>query len=158
MKNSSRAQKIRALTFQRCGIPFGVDVAQVREIRIFEDLRPLALAIHPLIGLVLYGDQILPVLDPHAFGSAQRRPVGRPLTTIVCEQGDVGFALVADAIADQVDVGATQIQRRANTDAVWLHGEVEAADKRKFLLLAANEIAHRLNGARAVEEGALQAV
>jgi chemotaxis signal transduction protein len=139
MKTKDRSH-FRVLMFKRCGIPFGVDVVHVREIRKFESLRPLALAIHPMIGLVTLGDRIIPVFDPHAFGSAVRQPAGRTLTTIICGEEGAEVALVADEVQNQTEVRAEQLIPHNGANSGWLQGEVAIAPGRRMLLLAVNQL------------------
>lgn len=146
-----KPQTFRALTFRRGGVPFGVNVENVREIRKFDELRPLALAIHPMVGLVALGDRIIPVFDPHAFGSAKRQPVGTPVTTILCDYDGLEVALVCDDVASQVEVRPNELTRRTGTEADWLQGEVKTAAGRKFLLLAVSRIALLLTAAAVAE-------
>ena len=145
----------RALTFKRCGVPFGVDVRHVREIRKFENLRPLALAIHPMIGLVSLGERIIPVFDPHAFGSPTRRPWEGTLTTIICEADGTEIALLADEVQNQTEVRAEQLIRGAGANAAWLQGEVTLAPGRQMLLLAVPQLARLATAA--VNEPELEA-
>lgn len=137
-------QTVRALTFYRCGIPFGVSVENVSEIRKFDELRPLALAIHPLVGVVTLGDRIIPVFDPHAFGSTQSQPVKPPVTTILCDHGGLEVALLCDDVANQVEMRMEELSRRTGSQADWLHGQVKTATGRKFLLLAVSRMAQLL--------------
>lgn len=139
MKTKDRTH-FRVLMFKRCGIPFGVDVLHVREIRKFEYLRPLALAIHPMIGLVTLGDRIIPVFDPHAFGSAIRQPAERMLTTIICGEAGAEIALVADEVQNQTEVRAEQLTPHNGANSGWLQGEVALASGRPLLLLAVNQL------------------
>lgn len=139
MKTKDRTH-FRVLMFKRCGIPFGADVVHVREIRKFEYLRPLALAIHPMIGLVALDDRIIPVFDPHAFGSAIRQPAERMLTTIICGEAGAEVALVADEVQNQTEVRAEQLMPHSGANSGWLRGEVALAPGRQLLLLAANQL------------------
>ena len=134
-------KNFRALTFKRCGIPFGVAVSSVQEIRKFESYRPLALGVHPLVGLVSFGERIIPVFDPHAFGSATRQPVGQNLTTIICNTDGAEVALLCDEVLNQSEFRPENVQRRAGAASAWLHGEVELAPGRKMLLLDVDSLA-----------------
>jgi chemotaxis signal transduction protein len=154
MKAPTHNRSIRALTFRRCGLPFGIDVANVREIRGFDYFRPLALGIHPLVGLVSLDERILPVFDPHAFGSGRRLPVRHPLITVICVHRDFEFGIVADEIVDQIELGSNITIRRPSGSASWLHGEVQNGAGRKLLLLAATQIA-RLSARSTIAEASL---
>jgi chemotaxis signal transduction protein len=141
MKNHTHQKSINILTFRRCGVPFAVEVDDVREIRKFDHLRPLALAIQPLVGVVSQGARIIPVFDPHAFGATARRGSPGALTTIVCSRSGTELALLADEVQNQAVASGDQFRRRTGDGAEWLQGEIQVSPGHKLLLLALDHLA-----------------
>lgn len=151
------SQHRRVLSFKRAGVPFGVDVEHVREIRKFDTLRPLALAIRPMVGFVSLGQQIIPVFDPHAFGSTTRRASTLPITTIICQTEDSApFALLADEVHNQTEVREDQFVSCASAGVGWLEGEIELAPGKKLILLAGDAIGSAVVHSNAAPKSELQ--
>ncbi len=104
-RSTSSAGQI--LTFARGHHSFAADVSGIREIRRFDRIRPLVLAIPTLAGFVSLRDQVLPVFEPLAFIDQRAPAISAPLTACVCgDQETAQFCLAVDRIEAHVRLDA----------------------------------------------------
>ncbi len=102
------------LTFQLSGQDYGIEIAQVREIRAWE--RPTRLPHAPdyVEGVIHVRGKVLPILDLRrrfGLGDANRPPVSVVVVVqSAATRGAASVGLVVDAVSDVCDIGAASIQ------------------------------------------------
>jgi purine-binding chemotaxis protein CheW len=138
------------LTFHLSGQDYGIEIAQVREIRAWE--RPTRLPHAPdyVEGVIHVRGKVLPILDLRrrfGLGDANRPPV----SVVVVVQSDATRAaasagLVVDAVSDVCEIDAATIQAPpqvvAGVDAELVCGLCSAGG-RLLILLAIERLIHR---------------
>ena len=87
---------VRACVFALAGEPFAIDVAQVREVAIFEDWTTVPLAPPHLVGVANLRGDVLPIADPRVVLGLAARRGGRKLPTLIVEAEGFEVALVID--------------------------------------------------------------
>jgi purine-binding chemotaxis protein CheW len=129
------------ITFRSGGQEYGVDIAQVREIRSWTPATRLPRAPHFIVGVINLRGVVLPILD---LGARLGLPLSEPSTRhviMVIAQGTRLFGLLVDAVCDIVEVSEAAIQATPDT----VNDEVRACVKGLF------QVNERLIGLLAID-------
>jgi len=87
---------VRACVFALAGQPFAIDVAQVREVAIFEEWTTVPLAPPHLVGVANLRGDVVPIADARTVLGLAARRRGRKLSTLIVEAEGFEVALVID--------------------------------------------------------------
>jgi purine-binding chemotaxis protein CheW len=87
---------VRACVFALAGQPFAIDVAQVREVAIFEEWTTVPLAPPHLVGVANLRGDVVPIADARAVLGLAARRGARKVSTLIVEAEGFEVALVID--------------------------------------------------------------
>ena len=87
---------VRACLFSLAGQRFAIDVAQVREVAIFEDWTTVPLAPPHLVGVANLRGDVVPIADARAVLGLAARRGARKVRTLIVEIDGFEVALVID--------------------------------------------------------------
>ncbi len=133
------------ITFRLGNEHFALPVAQVREVLDQEDITPLPLSPHALLGIVNVRESAVPVVDlRRRFGMPPSTP-GRQARILVMEfvLGESTCVLggLADAVQEVIELDSTEIKPSPGLGSPWQASLVDGITLRegRFILLLRTE-------------------
>jgi len=87
---------VRACVFTLAGQPFAIDVAQVREVAVFQEWTTVPLASSHLVGVANLRGDVVPIVDARGVLKLAAHRSGRKLWTLIVEAEGCEVALVID--------------------------------------------------------------
>ena len=126
---------IRACVFTLAGMPFAIDVTQVREVAIFDEWTVMPLAPPNVLGVANLRGDVVAIVDARPlFGLPSPRAGRRQWTLVVAAEG-LEAALVIDGVARlEAFTGVVPLDDPSALHAPWTQGVLTGGEGRVPLL------------------------
>lgn len=132
-------QPQQVVTFRVDGRTFGVDVAEVREIKGWQPATPLPNAARHVLGVINLRGQIIAVYDLRSLLGIREAEETRARVVLVVDVGERLCGIVADAVSDILDVSASDF--RPSPTATGAHDVVTSLVVRGDAVIALLNVA-----------------
>lgn len=99
------------VTFRLEGEKYGIDVMLVREVLRESEIAPVPGAPHYVLGIINLRGNVVPVIDTRRRFGLPPREMDEDARIIIVELAEQWVGMVVDAVAEVMDVPASQIER-----------------------------------------------
>jgi len=99
------------VTFRLEGEKYGIDVMLVREVLRESEIAPVPGAPHYVLGIINLRGNVVPVIDTRRRFGLPPREMDEDSRIIIVELAEQWVGMVVDAVAEVMDVPASEIER-----------------------------------------------